>query len=81
MKINQLVSGNWYNILYVNGKHRKWEGKAKFLGKASLQYKSGCVEFMCEDGVTGIFEEGDIISEIAPPSAEELDTLITKISK
>ncbi len=62
MKFTELKKGAIYNIISTDENDKPWIGKATFLGEIHEDgWQKPVAEFLCEDSVTGYFEEEAII--------------------
>jgi len=69
MTTEELKVGNWYRIEHVGNKALdKYSGVAQFLGIDPPGYPKGSLDFLCHDGVAGVFP---IQSVVCPGKAPQ----------
>ncbi len=71
MTADELKVGNWYRIEHVGGKALDaYSGVAQFLGVDPPGYPKGSLDFLCHDGVAGVFPIHSVVGTAKSP--EEL---------
>ncbi|MDB6169684.1 MAG: hypothetical protein JWM88_2548 [Verrucomicrobia bacterium] len=73
MTPEDLKVGNWYQIAHVGKKALdKYNGVAQFLGVDPPGYPKGSLDFLCHDGVAGVFPISSVIAEAKDPSQQQV---------
>ncbi len=74
MTPEELKVGSWYLISHVGKKALdKYTGAAQFLGVDPPGYPKGSLDFLCQDGVGGVFPITSVLGETKDPTAQQID--------
>jgi hypothetical protein len=74
MTPEELRVGDWYQIAHVGKKALdKYNGAAQFLGIDPPGYPKGSLDFLCQDGVAGVFPITSVVGHAKDPSAQQVD--------
>jgi len=69
MTISDLIPGATYAIESVDDKGLPWKGRAVYVGpETSEHYPEGTLEFICEDGMGGMFQIEEVKTLLLPPT-------------
>jgi len=80
MTADELKVGNWYRIEHVGGKALDaYSGVAQFLGVDPPGYPKGSLDFLCHDGVAGVFPIHSVVGPAKSP--EELVDVRTALKE
>lgn len=71
MTLEELKVGNWYRIEHASSKAiGKYSGVAQFLGMDPPGYPKGSLDFLCHDGVAGVFPLQSVVGPAAAPQSQ-----------
>ena len=76
----ELKVGSWYRLNHQTGKLLdSYSGVAQFLGVDPPGYPPGSLDFLCHDGVAGVFPIESVLSEEKPPETQQdVRTVLTE---
>lgn len=80
MTTKDLKVGHWYKIQHVASKALdNYSGIAQFLGVDPPGYPKGSLDFLCHDGVAGVFPIQSVLNEEKAPSKKsDVRTVLTE---
>ncbi|MDB6127118.1 MAG: hypothetical protein JWM35_1014 [Verrucomicrobia bacterium] len=68
MTTEELIVGNWYRIDHTGSRALdNYHGVAQFLGIDPPGYPPGSLDFLCHDGVAGVFPIHSVINQAKSP--------------
>lgn len=76
----ELKVGHWYRINHVGSNAlNKYSGIAQFLGIDPPGYPKGSLDFLCHDGVAGVFPIHSVLHEEKSPEKQlDVRTVLTE---
>jgi len=80
MNPEDLKVGHWYRIEHLGNKALdKYSGVAQFLGIDPPGYPKGSLDFLCHDGVAGVFPIQSVVREEQSPEKQaDVRTVLTE---
>ncbi|MCX6944189.1 MAG: hypothetical protein WCL24_14110 [Verrucomicrobiota bacterium] len=83
MTAEELKVGHWYRIKHERSKALdSYSGLAQFVGIDPPGYPPGSLDFLCDDGVAGVFPIEAVVREEQPPQQErDVRTVLTEAMK
>jgi hypothetical protein len=83
MTAEELQVGHWYRIHHESSKALdSYSGIAQFVGIDPPGYPRGSLDFLCDDGVAGVFPIQSVVrEEKAPGQQQDVRTALTEAMK
>ncbi|MDB6092829.1 MAG: hypothetical protein JWM32_391 [Verrucomicrobia bacterium] len=80
MTIEDLKVGHWYRIQHFGARALdKYSGLAQFVGMDPPGYPKGSLDFLCQDGVAGVFPIQSVAGEEKLPTKKtDVRTVLTE---